>query len=53
MLNSKESVHLMVDRLKSDFESMSSRMRKPFGIAQVEPLLDDVKTYSDDFRNPK
>lgn len=37
--NSVTSVNLMVDRLKSDYEGLASKMRRPYGLKEVEPPI--------------
>jgi len=37
--NSDSSVNLMVDRLKSDYEGLTSKMRRPYGFKEVDSLV--------------
>ena len=37
--NSVASVNLLVDRLKSDFEGLSVKMRRPYGLKDVESQI--------------
>ena len=37
MLNSTESVLLLVRRMKADFEGVSAKMRKPFVAKEIDP----------------
>ena len=41
MLNRLEVVQLMVDRLASDYEQLSPKMRRPYGSRDIETLMCD------------
>ena len=34
--NTESSVNLMVDRLKSDYEGLTAKMRRPYGLKEVD-----------------
>lgn len=37
MLNSEEVLNLVVDRMRSDFENVAVKLRKPWNAKDVEP----------------